>query len=64
MVSMVNSVCSLKEYCLALSFSLISIITFRLNLPIQVNERSTAALIREALMLQASRICTLLRMVN
>jgi hypothetical protein len=49
MVSMVNSVCCL-EYFLALSVSWISNITFLLNLPFQVNGRSTVALVREALM--------------
>jgi hypothetical protein len=39
-------------------------ITFLLNHPIQVNGRSTAALAREALMLQATGPCTLLSMVN
>jgi hypothetical protein len=39
-------------------------ITFVLNHPSQVNGRSTAALVREALMLQSRGPCTLLRMVN
>jgi hypothetical protein len=45
-------------------YSWISNITFLLNLPIQVKGRSTAALVREALMLQARGPCTLLSMVN
>jgi len=45
-------------------FSWISNITFLLNLPIQVNGRSTAALIRESLMFQARGNFTLLSMVN
>jgi hypothetical protein len=39
-------------------------ITFVFNHPIQVKGKSTAALIREALMLQATGPCTLLSMVN
>jgi hypothetical protein len=64
MVSMVNSVCSLKEYCLDLIVSWISNITFLLNLPIQVKGRSTATLAREALMLQGTGPCTLLTILN
>jgi hypothetical protein len=64
MVSMVNSVCSLQEYCLALSVSWISNITFLLNLPFQVKGRSTATLAREALMLQITGPCTLLSILN
>jgi hypothetical protein len=45
-------------------FSWISNINFLLNLPIQVKGRSTAALVREALMLQARGSCSLLSMVN
>jgi hypothetical protein len=45
-------------------FSWISNINLLLNLPIQVKGRSTAALVREALMLQARGSCRLLSMVN
>jgi hypothetical protein len=39
-------------------------ITFVFNHPIQVNERSTAALVREVLILKARGSCTLLSMGN
>jgi hypothetical protein len=63
MISMVNSVFSLKECCLPLSVFLDQQHHFLLNFPIQVNGRTPAALIREAIMLQARGSCTLLRMV-
>jgi hypothetical protein len=47
MVSMVNSFCSLKEFCLVSLFSSMSNITFVLNHPIQVKGRSTVALVRK-----------------
>jgi hypothetical protein len=53
MVIIVNSVCSLKEYCLLLTIFLDEQHHLVLNHPIQVKGRSTAALVREALMLQA-----------
>jgi hypothetical protein len=53
LVNIVNSVCCLKEYCLLLSVFRMSNITFVFNHPIQVNGRSTAALVREAFILKA-----------
>jgi hypothetical protein len=45
-------------------FSWMSNITFVFNHPIQVNFRSTAALVRQALILKARGSCTLLSMGN
>jgi hypothetical protein len=64
MVSMVNSVCSLKEYWIPLSVFLDDQHHLCVNHPIQVNGRSTASLVREGLVLQARGSCTLLSMLN
>jgi hypothetical protein len=64
MVSMVNSVCSWKEYWTPLSIFLDEQHHLCVNHPIQVNGRSTAALVREELIAQVTGSCTLLSMVN
>jgi hypothetical protein len=64
LVSMVNSVCSLKEYWIPLSVFMDEQHHLCVNHPIQVNGRSTASLVREGLILQARGSCTLLTMVN
>jgi hypothetical protein len=64
MFSMVNSVCPLKEYWIALSVFLHEQHHLCVNHAIQVNGRSTAAPVREGLILQAGGSCTLLSMVN
>jgi hypothetical protein len=65
LVNIVNPVCSLKEYCPPLSVFLDEQHHLCAESPLsQVNGRSTAARVREALMLQARGSCTLLSMVN
>jgi hypothetical protein len=64
LVSMVNSVCSLKEYWTPLSVFLEEQHYLCVNHPIEVNGRSTASLVRERLILQARGSWTLLSMVN
>jgi hypothetical protein len=63
-VIIVNSFCSLKEFCLLLTVSWMRNMTFVLNHRIQVKGRSTVALVRDGLILQARGSCTLLSMVN
>jgi hypothetical protein len=64
MVSMVNSVCNLKEYCLPLSVFLDLQHHLSAESPLSSEGRSTAALIREALMFQARGNFTMLSRVN
>jgi hypothetical protein len=64
MVSIVNSVCFLKEFCLLLTAFLDEQHHFCAESPLSMNRRSTVALVREGLMLQGRGFCTLLTMVN
>jgi hypothetical protein len=64
LVSMVNSVCSLKEYWIPLCVFLDQQHHLCVNHPIEVKGRSTASLLRERLILQARGSCTLLSVVN
>jgi hypothetical protein len=64
MLSIVNSFCSLKEYFLPLSVYLDQQHHSLLNLPIQENGRSTAALVIQALMTQSKRALHLVKHVE
>jgi hypothetical protein len=64
LVNIVNPAYSLKEYCPPLSVFLDEQHHLCAESPLLRNGGSTAALVREALMLQARGSCTLLSMVN
>jgi hypothetical protein len=64
LVSMVNSVCSLKEYWIPPGVFMDEQHHLCVNNPIEVKGRSTASLVIQGLILQARGSCTLLSMVN
>jgi hypothetical protein len=63
-VSIVNSVCSIKEYCLPPSVFLDQQHHLAAESPHSSERENHCSFVREALMLQARWCCTLLRMVN
>jgi hypothetical protein len=64
LVSIVNSFCSLKEFCLLLTVSLDEQLHLCAESPHSSERRRTVALVREGLILQTRRSCTLFSMVN
>jgi hypothetical protein len=64
LVNIVNSVCSLKEYCLPLSVFEDEQYHLCAESPLSSEGGRTAAVVREALMLQARGSGTLLSVVN
>jgi hypothetical protein len=64
LVNILNSVCSLQEYCLPLSVFLDEQYQLCAESTLSSEGGRTAAVVRKALMLQARGPCTLLSMVN